>query len=413
MKSLPFLLLLASLLPVPADDQASGQPAAKPEEKKAETPAEPRPQDRFSRESPELMKGWENALESARRATVRILDKEGKQVALGCAVHENGYLISKWSELHDKKGTALEAIEAQFPEGLKLPVRIVDSHKPFDLALLKVEARGLRTMKWETSATVEPGTFIASSAPERLPIATGVVSVLPRSLDASHKGYLGVNLDAADGGSVKIISVSPDAPAAKAGLVSDDVIKSVNGTPIRTVSDFIQTIASNRPYETVKLTIQRGMEEKEVSATLGRRPQGVGQLAEDVRNTLGGPVSRNRSGYPGALQHDMFLEPNEVGGPVVDLKGRVIGMNIARSGRIECFAIPAASVEKLISTAGDGKFFHPELDALIEERKGAEAAAERLKRDIEELAQRIREAEGTAPAATEEGPKEEKKEEGK
>jgi serine protease Do len=109
----------------------------------------------------------------------------------------------------------------------------------------------------------------------------------------------------------------------------------------------------------------------------------------------------------------MFLEPNEVGGPVVDLKGRVIGMNIARSGRIECFAIPAASVEKLISTAGDGKFFHPELDALIEERKGAEAAAERLKRDIEELAQRIREAEGTAPPATEEAPKEEKKDEGK
>ena len=113
-------------------------------------------------------------------------------------------------------------------------------------------------------------------------------------------------------------------------------------------------------------------------------------------------MSRNRSGYPGALQHDMFLEPNEVGGPVVDLKGHVVGMNIARSGRIECFAIPSAAIERLVSTAGEGKFFHPELDALMEERKGAEAAAERLKKDIEELSQRIKEAEGDAPKAEEE-----------
>jgi S1-C subfamily serine protease len=211
-----------------------------------------------------------------------------------------------------------------------------------------------------------------------------------------------VNLDAAGEGAIKVVGVTPDTPAAKAGLVLDDVIKSVNGEPVRSVSEFIQTIAANRPYQTIKLTIVRGMEEKEVAAVLGRRPPGAGQLAEDVRNTMGGSVSRNRSGYPGALQHDMFLEPNEVGGPVVDLKGHVVGMNIARSGRIECFAIPSAAIERLVSTAGEGTFFHPELDALMEERKGAEAAAERLKKDIEELSQRIKEAEGDAPKAEEE-----------
>ena len=391
------VVLAAVVLPLAAEEKA----AEKPAEKKAEAAPENRAQDKFSRETPDLMKGWEPALEEARRATVRIV-KEGKQVALGCAVHEDGYLVTKWSELHDKKGAAIEGLEAQFPEGLRMPVKIVDSHRSFDLALIKVEARGLRTMKWETSVAVEPGTFLAAGATERLPIASGVVSVLPRSLDGSHKGFLGVNLDAAGEGAIKVVGVTPDTPAAKAGLVLDDVIKSVNGEPVRSVSEFIQTIAANRPYQTIKLTIVRGMEEKEVAAVLGRRPPGAGQLAEDVRNTMGGSVSRNRSGYPGALQHDMFLEPNEVGGPVVDLKGHVVGMNIARSGRIECFAIPSAAIERLVSTAGEGKFFHPELDALMEERKGAEAAAERLKKDIEELSQRIKEAEGDAPKAEEE-----------
>ncbi len=395
------VVLAAVVLPLAAEEKAAEKSADKPAEKKAEAAPENRAQDKFSRETPELMKGWEPALEEARRATVRIM-KEGKQVALGCAVHEGGYLVTKWSELHDKKGVAIEGLEAQFPEGLRMPVKIVDSHRSFDLALIKVEARGLRTMKWETSVAVEPGTFLAAGATERLPIASGVVSVLPRSLDGSHKGFLGVNLDSAGEGAIKVVGVTPDTPAAKAGLVLDDVIKSVNGEPVRSVSEFIQTIAANRPYQTIKLTIVRGMEEKEVAAVLGRRPPGAGQLAEDVRNTMGGSVSRNRSGYPGALQHDMFLEPNEVGGPVVDLKGHVVGMNIARSGRIECFAIPSAAIERLVSTAGEGKFFHPELDALMEERKGAEAAAERLKKDIEELSQRIKEAEGDAPKAEEE-----------
>ena len=367
--------------------------AAKP----ADAAPETRAQDRYSRETPDLMKGWEPATDGARRATVRLLGKDGKQVALGCAVHENGYLISKWTELHDKKGVLLEGLEAQFPEGLRMPVRLVDAHKPFDLALLKVEAKGLRTMPWATDAEPVPGTFLAAAAPERLPIAAGVVSVSPRNLDAAHKGYLGVVLGAAGESSIKVTSVSPDTPAAKAGLVTDDVIKCVNGTPVHSVSEFIRTIGTSRPYQTVKLTIQRGMEEKEVAAVLGRRPRGVGMLAEDVRNTLSGSLSRNRSGYPDALQHDMVLSPNEVGGPVVDLAGRVVGVNIARSGRIECFAIPAATVARLVSTAGEGKFNRPELDALREERKGAEAALERLKKDLEDLTSRIKEAEGETP----------------
>ena len=54
----------------------------------------------------------------------------------------------------------------------------------------------------------------------------------------------------------------------------------------------------------------------------------------------------------------------------------------------------------------EGKFFHPELDALRDERKSAEVALERLKKDLEALNGRIKDAED--PAAEKEAKKEEK-----
>lgn len=375
----------------------------KPEEKKADAPAEEKKeepkkdqnaQEKFSRETPEILKSWEPALADVRRATVQLL-RDGKPIAFGCAVHENGYIISKASELEDKKGAFLPNIEVRFPEGLRLPVKLTDVHRPYDLALLKVEARGLRPMPWNEEAKPEPGTFLAAATPERLPVAAGVLSVNPRSLDDSQKGWLGVGLDSGDGG-VKITTVAPGSPAAKAGIVSDDIIKSINGKPVANVEEFIGTITAVRPYQTVKLLVKREKGDRELDAILAPRPQGLGGLAEDPRNMMSGPLSKNRRGYPDAFQHDMSLEPNEIGGPVVDLEGRVVGMNIARSGRIECFAIPSKALKGVLTTVGEGKFNHPELDALREERKNAEASLERLKKDLEQLSQRIKDAEAPA-----------------
>jgi hypothetical protein len=96
-----------------------------------------------------------------------------------------------------------------------------------------------------------------------------------------------------------------------------------------------------------------------------------------------------------------------VGGPIVDLKGHVVGINIARSGRIECIAIPSKTIKGLLTKVGEGKLYHPELDALRDERKNAETALERIKRDVERLNQLIHDAE--SPVTDEAGDKEKKK----
>lgn len=367
--------------------EASGSPAA---------------HEKYSRETAEILKAWEPALDEVRRATVK-LTREGKDIALGCAVHENGYILTKAGEVFDKKGVFLTGIEASFPEGLRLPVKLVDTHRPYDLALLKVDARGLRAIQWDESITPEPGTFLAAATPMRLPVAVGVLSVIPRNLDDSHKGWLGVKLDKASDKEVKVIGVSADSPASKAGMVSDDIIKSIDGKSVTTMDEFIQTVGSLRPYQTIKIVVKREKGDQELDATLAPRPPGMGALAEDPRNMMSGSLSKNRRGFPDALQHDMVLQPNEVGGPLVNLDGKVVGMNIARSGRIECLAIPSKTVKMLLSKVSEGRFYHPELDALRDERKNAEAALSRVKSDLEALTTRIKEAEG--PAAPGDGEK--------
>ena len=58
-------------------------------------------------------------------------------------------------------------------------------------------------------------------------------------------------------------------------------------------------------------------------------------------------LSGRRSGFP-ALQHDTVLHPDQCGGPLVNLDGKVVGINIARASRVASYAIPADVVVPLI-----------------------------------------------------------------
>jgi len=394
----PHLLLAASLffaLPplLTAKDQEKDKPA--PEEETAESLSDAendRAQDRFSRETPELAAAWSSILETARRSTARLL-REGKPIAFATAVDAKGWLLTKASEVQDSKGKPLSGITAQFPGGITLPVKITDTHPRHDLALLKVEAEGLTPVEFDTTATPAPGSYIAAAGPEKLPVAIGVISVAPRNMDESHKGFLGISLENKEGG-LRIKEVGTASAASEAGLLKDDVLISINGQAMNTVSDFIQKIASHKPYDSIKVMVRRGKEDKELTATLRRRDENQVGLIEDVRNMMSGALSRNRTGFPTALQHDMVLEPSQCGGPIVDLNGHVIGLNIARSGRIECFAIPSATLVDLLKKVETGKFTRPELEDLRNEVKNAETLLERVRKDAERLKSQLTDAEG-------------------
>ena len=61
-------------------------------------------------------------------------------------------------------------------------------------------------------------------------------------------------------------------PAAKAGILSGDVITAVNGTPVKDARELARTIGTIAPNATVKLDLIRNGQAKTISLTLGQMP---------------------------------------------------------------------------------------------------------------------------------------------
>ena len=59
-------------------------------------------------------------------------------------------------------------------------------------------------------------------------------------------------------------------------------------------------------------------------------------------------VSLRQTGFPAVLIHDTIVGRRQCGGPVVDLEGRVVGVNIARFHRCSTFAIPQQEIRRLV-----------------------------------------------------------------
>ncbi|MCI0640665.1 MAG: S1C family serine protease [Gemmataceae bacterium] len=84
-------------------------------------------------------------------------------------------------------------------------------------------------------------------------------------------GWLGVRLDT-DGKNCRITNVTPDSPAAKAGLMAEDVILSLNSQLVGDSEDFSKLIGSKRAGNEITLRIQRGDETLTLKIKLAKRP---------------------------------------------------------------------------------------------------------------------------------------------
>lgn len=280
------------------------------------------------------------------KSTVQIYC-DGYRTALGAVVREDGYVVTKSSELKGKVECLLNGRRMNE----KLEATIVARDPALDLAVLKIDAKGLPPVAWSRSdATV--GSWLATPGWEADPISIGVVSVAPRKIPAP-KGALGVSLANRDN-AAQIEDVVPGMPAEKVGLKAGDIILKVNGKDTPTRQQLVETIGSYMPGEKVEMLVKRGSEQLTLSATLGSLSQLVHGDRAEFQNNLGGPLSERRAGFPLAIQHDSVLRPADCGGPIVDLDGNAVGLNIARAGRVESYALPAAvvieSVAKLLET---------------------------------------------------------------
>ena len=288
-------------------------------------------------------------------SVVRVLVEDKVEVALGTVVSPDGFIITKASALEGK-------IVCKFKDGKQFPARIVGVDEEHDLAMLKVDTSGLRPIEWRT-AKAEVGDFVASAGIEATPVAIGVVSVAVRKphpremgppVPPATSGFLGITLgDSTDGGAV-IAEVAKGSAADKAGLEPGDIVLSIAGQKIANADRLVRTIQRYKVGESVALKIRRGKDEKEMKATLAKRPANMVNRG-DMMNAMGSELSQRRSGFPVILQHDTIIKPKDCGGPLVDLDGKAVGINVARAGRTESYAIPAEVVVALLVDLKSGK----------------------------------------------------------
>lgn len=294
------------------------------------------------RESPGVMSAFRNIVEPARDWVAEVYC-DGKRVALGTIVGADGWILTKASELSGD-------VVCKLRDGSEHEAKITGVHPDHDLAMLKIEADNLTACEWMDAANFFPGQWVASAGTSSDPLALGVVSVAPRQIPA-QPGVLGVRIDDGEGG-VLIAEAMSNKAAAKAGLRDGDLITALDGEPITSRQQLVRAVQSRSPGTLVRVKYRRGDEEGEVVARLGR-PDPV------LQDRLGGRLSERADGFPLALQHDSVLDPDECGGPLLGLSGKALGLNIARSGRVMSYAIPAQTVLTVLADLQNGKLAPP------------------------------------------------------
>ena len=270
---------------------------------------------------------------------------DGSAVALGTVVSKKGHILTKNTE-------TLKGAVSRTGAGEDVPLKLIKRFPKRDLALFKGPGENLEPVQWVGRKQQPIGTLLTTPDPQGEPLGVGLISVLTRAL--GEVGFLGIQAGPGDGGVVIVRTVN-DSPARKAGLRPEDIITHVDGLALADPVAFGNKIRTYRAGDEVEFTYRRGEDEDRVKVKLAARPEDPVTDRFRRMNEMSGPLSARLSGFPLALQHDIPIGPQNCGGPLLDLQGRCVGINVSRAGRVKTLAIPAADILEILSELKNGQ----------------------------------------------------------
>jgi serine protease Do len=286
------------------------------------------------------------AFESERKilqsSSAVILDGH-REIAYGVVISASGLILTKASEIADTPTLSVTVDQQNYRAAKVLAV-----DPTWDVALLKIEATTLIPVVYAPTSAVPQGTWVvANGATSRTTrrLLAGIVSAKIREISASGGAALGIILNPKSKALV-IDAVNEKSGAKEAGLLKGDVIISIEGKKLKKIADVTEALKDRKAGSTVKLTYRRQEVETAIEVRLAAR----GELFTEQMNRndqMSGDFSPHRSGFPRILQHDILGSRSVQGGPLLDLDGRCLGMNIARANRAESFAIPVEDLKEI------------------------------------------------------------------
>jgi serine protease Do len=267
-----------------------------------------------------------------------------KEIAYGTVISAEGHILTKASEVE-----GVGKIDVRIDKESYKDAKILMTDPRWDVALLKVEATGLTPVVFAPDSKLPRGTWVVvngvTSRTKRRVMA-GIISADAREIPPEGGAVLGVTLKETKKG-LAVEEVSKDSGAEKAGMKKGDILTAIADKPVKEIEALGKMLSEMKSGTDVKVTLLREGKKTELDVKLSAR----GDLFREVsrNDQMSGDFSNRRSGFPRVIQHDILGASLTMGGPVLDLEGRAVGMNIARANRAETFAIP---VEELRELAG-------------------------------------------------------------
>lgn len=292
----------------------------------------------------EIRSAFDDVVLKARASVVQLV-VDGEERVLGTIIDEEGYILSKASELSG------EQFKAILSTGRGFDAKLVGVDRRNDLAMLKIDAERLTAAKL-TFGKPGLGRMVACVGQSRSPVAVGIISAKPRVIKPAQL-VLGVILRPHPDG-LWIDSVSEGFGADKAGIKEGDVLTHIGSKKVLAVDQVIGQLQALAEGDEVQVRIIRSGEAKRVSVGLAEYGPDPRSRSERM-NRMGSTLSERRRGFEMVLQHDAEIRPEHCGGPLVNLKGEVVGLNIARAGRISSYALPSSLVRQKLTKLKSGK----------------------------------------------------------
>jgi len=276
-------------------------------------------------------------------------------VALGAVVDATGLVLTKASEIRKGKLTCWLA------SGKEVEAKLLAFDDDNDVALIRVKADGLKPIQWATNKIAE-GQWAVTQGLANTPQAVGVISTMPHRIRA-QRAIIGVQWSRFTKRPT-VGELVPGYGAEEAGVKPGDVILAVDGTTVTDPRQVVEILRDFRDGQTVQMRFERNEKEFEANIKLtAPKPDDPLHfaIAEDRDERVNGDVSMRYEGFEQALEHDTVLEPWQCGGPLVNLDGQAIGLNIARANRFATYALPAPLAQQILASLRK-KAEHPPSD---------------------------------------------------
>ncbi len=290
----------------------------------------------------EVVAAFETQRQVLQKSSAVILEGRN-ELSYGVVISPDGYLLTKASEVTGAKTLSVTVDQTNYRDA-----RILEVDPTWDVALLKIEANGLTPVIYAPTSAVPQGSWVvANGATTRTNrrLLAGIVSAKIREIPAAGGAALGVILNPKSK-VLEVDEVNEKSGAKEAGLEKGDVILEIEGKKVKKIQDIGEMLKDQKAGSSVKVTYRR----KELVKTVEIRLAARGELFTEQmsrNDQMSGDFSPRRSGFPRVMQHDILGNRSVEGGPLLDLEGRCVGMNIARANRAESFAIPVEDLKEI------------------------------------------------------------------